>query len=237
METRQGLVEAADEGTLFLDEIGELSPPAQARLLRVLQEGEIRRVGANNDRKVDIRLIAATHRDLQQLVREERFRDDLYFRLRVMEIRLPPLREREEDIIALAQYMLERNCKRLNRHCATLSEEALEAIRAYAWPGNVRELENALERAVILCEGETIGPDLLALDVQTRQEPVATPAPTTSVESGLSLEEYFVQFVKENEEQMTETELAKRLGISRKALWERRNRFGIPRKKSSKTGS
>jgi len=226
--TRAGLVEAANGGTLFLDEIGELPIAAQARLLRVLQNGEIRRVGSDTSRRVDIRLMAATHQDLKQRVQDGEFRSDLYFRLRVVELKLPALRERGDDIIALAKFLLEKAQKQLNRAPVHLSPEALKAITSYDWPGNVRELENTMERAVILCDGDTITPDLLAIDA-TPEKP-SRPAATTEL-GDLSLEEYFRRFVVEHQDGMTETELAKRLGISRKALWERRQRFGIPRAK------
>jgi len=225
--TRAGLVEAANGGTLFLDEIGELPIAAQARLLRVLQNGEIRRVGSDTSRRVDIRLMAATHQDLKQRVQDGEFRSDLYFRLRVVELKLPALRERGDDIIALAKFLLEKAQKQLNRAPVHLSPEALKAITSYDWPGNVRELENTMERAVILCDGDTITPDLLAIDA-TLEKP-SRPAATEL--GDLSLEEYFRRFVVEHQDGMTETELAKRLGISRKALWERRQRFGIPRAK------
>ena len=228
---RHGLVEAADGGTLFLDEIGELPLQAQARLLRVLQEGEIRRVGASRSQRVDVRLVAATHRDLATMVRQREFREDLYFRIQVMEIRLPPLRERGEDLPELACYMLDKACQRLNRPPARFSDCALAVIRSHTWPGNVRELENAVERAVILADGGEIDADLLAL-------PPGIAAPETGGGNGadLSLEEYFVEFVRENEGRMTETELARRLGISRKALWERRQRLGLPRARPAGRG-
>jgi len=223
----RGLIEAADGGTLFLDEIGELPAAAQARLLRVLQEGEIRRVGATRSRKVNIRLLAATHRDLEQCVADGSFRADLYFRLRVFEIRLPPLREREDDIEPLARFLLEKTCRRLNRPPARFTDEALAAMRAYRWPGNVRELENAIERAVILCEDGVITPGLLAL------ETAAAAAPAPEPPGDLSLEDYFRRFVLTHQDHLTETELARRLGMSRKALWERRQRLNIPRPRNS----
>lgn len=223
----QGLVEAADGGTLFLDEIGELPLSAQARLLRVLQEGEIRRVGSAHARKVDVRLIAATHRNLQQMVNEELFRSDLYYRLRVMEIHLPPLRERGKDVEALARFLLEKTRGRLNRPALEFTPEALEAINRYHWPGNVRELENAIERAVILCDGTRIVPELLAIDLPGERPGAGEP---DMHDMDLSLEDYFRRFVLENQDKLTETELARRLGISRKALWERRRRFNLPRK-------
>ena len=225
IDRHRGLVEAAHGGTLFLDEIGELPADAQARLLRVLQEGEIRPVGATQPRRVDLRLIAATHRDLQQLVRDGEFREDLYFRLHVMEIQLPPLRQRGEDIQALAQELLQRSCQRLNRHPLKFTEGALQQMQHYPWPGNVRELENVIERAVILADSEEISAQqLLPASVQ-RGASGNSESPT------LSLDDYFINFVRENEEKLTETELAKQLGISRKTLWERRQRLGIPKRR------
>jgi DNA-binding NtrC family response regulator len=223
VSAHRGLIETADDGTLFLDEIGELPAAAQARLLRVLQEGEIRRVGSPVSRKVNIRLVAATHRNLEQLVADGRFRSDLYFRLRVVEIRLPPLRARGEDVDHLAGFLLQKTCARLNRPPLAITAEAMEAIRAYAWPGNVRELQNAIERAVILCEDGRITPALLALNSDS---PAGAPTEASS------LEDYFRRYVTEHQDRLTETELAKRLGLSRKALWERRQRLGIPRTKS-----
>ncbi len=225
--THRGLVEAADGGTLFLDEIGELPLEAQARLLRVLEEGEIRRVGSTQSRRVDVRLVAATHRDLQQLVNDRQFRGDLYYRLHVMEIRLPPLRERGEDILELARVLLEKSCRRLNRPPMAYSPEALGRLTQYHWPGNVRELENVIERAVILADGVELGAHLLPLDATPQRPAELTGEPPASE----SLEEYFRRFVRENEGNMTETELAKRLGISRKTLWERRQRLGVPRER------
>jgi DNA-binding NtrC family response regulator len=215
--THAGLVEAADGGTLFLDEIGELPLPAQARLLRVLHEAEVRRVGATVSRKVNIRLIAATHRNLRQMSREGKFREDLYFRLRVLEIQLPPLRDRGEDLLALADFLLVKTCRRLNRPPLAFEPEARQVISMHNWPGNVRELENAIERAVILCESGRITPELLAIDA-----PVLTPSEASELEGdGTSdtLREYFRKFVLENQYRLSETELARRLGISRKALW------------------
>ena len=248
---RKGLVEAADGGTLFLDEIGELPLEAQARLLRLLQEKEVRRVGSVQAKTVDVRLVAATHRDLKTLAKQGKFREDLYYRLHVVELRLAPLRERGSDIEMLAKALLERTSQKLNRGDMFFGEDALLAINHYDWPGNVRELENAVERAVILCDQTMITPDLLAIDVDIAQlkghkTAAAALQPQSSVtrlrqeshddamdfgEEDLSLEDYFQRFVLEHQDQMTETELAQKLGISRKCLWERRQRLGIPRKK------
>jgi len=225
----EGLVNTAHGGTLFLDEVGELPPSAQARLLRVLQESEVRLVGSNKTRKVDVRIIAATHRDLPDLVRSGNFREDLYFRLRVLDIRLPPLRERHEDIPELSAHLLERACARVGRAGLSFDSSAEKALRSHGWPGNVRELENAIERAVILCDGDVIDADLLGLEhVHYDEDDVQTADTQTTFD--LSLEDYFKQFVLANQDELGETELAKRLGISRKALWERRQKLGIPRK-------
>lgn len=237
---RTGLVEAANNSTLFLDEIGELPLDAQARLLRVLQESEIRKVGSVQSRKVDVRLVAATHRDLKQLVIDGDFREDLYYRINVMTLLLPPLKERGNDILELADAILERTCKRLKSPQLHFTEDATQAISTYPWPGNVRELENAIERAVVLAETDRIGPELLAIDLNnkktirplTERDQLEADSLETSVPSEeLSLEDYFQKFVLEHQDQMNETQLAKKLGISRKCLWERRQRFGLPRKK------
>ncbi|WP_369959975.1 sigma-54-dependent transcriptional regulator [Pseudomonas benzenivorans] len=240
--SRAGLVEAADGGTLFLDEIGELPLEAQARLLRVLQEGEIRRVGSVQSQKVDVRLIAATHRDLKGLAKVGQFREDLYYRLHVIALKLPALRERGNDVIEIARAFLLRQCTRMGRDDLHFAPDAEQAIRHYAWPGNVRELENAIERAVILCENTAISAELLGIDIEldnlddSDDEFAGAPiqAGNSSMEptEDLSLEDYFQHFVLEHQDHMTETELARKLGISRKCLWERRQRLGIPRRKS-----
>ena len=232
--TRTGLVEAAHGSTLFLDEIGELPLEAQARLLRVLQESEIRKVGSVQSKKVDVRLVVATHRDLKQLVVDGLFREDLYYRINVMTLLIPPLRDRGNDILELADAILIRTCKRLKTPVLSFADSASQAIAKYPWPGNVRELENAIERAVVLAEDAVIGEELLAIETEKpRLTEIVAEAPiaASAAVEGLSLEDYFQRFVVEHEDMMNETQLAKKLGISRKCLWERRQRFGIPRKK------
>lgn len=220
-----GLVESADSGTLFLDEVAELSAAAQAGLLRVIQEGELRRLGSNRVKNVDVRVVAATHRNLVERVENGLFREDLLYRLQVIEITLPPLRERKEDLPALTDHLLHRICQQLNRSLCEIPAKVHERIAAYHWPGNVRELENAIERAVILCDGNTIVPELLNLGRLQGQKTKAPDRPMASLDA------YFVEFVQQHQGQMTETELARKLGISRKTLWERRQRFEIPRAK------
>jgi len=232
--TRTGLVEAAHGSTLFLDEIGELPLEAQARLLRVLQESEIRKVGSVQSKKVDVRLVVATHRDLKQLVVDGLFREDLYYRINVMTLLIPPLRDRGNDILELADAILIRTCKRIKTPVLSFADSASQAIAKYPWPGNVRELENAIERAVVLAEDAVIGEELLAIETEKPRltEIVAeVPIAASAAIEELSLEDYFQRFVVEHEDMMNETQLAKKLGISRKCLWERRQRFGIPRKK------
>jgi two-component system response regulator HydG len=242
---REGLVAAADGGTLFLDEIGELPLEAQARLLRVLQEGEVRPLGSVESRKVDVRLVAATHRDLRKLTKEGKFREDLYFRLNVVQLELPPLRERGRDIIHIAESLLSRYCTQFNKSQLKLSNSAMDTIMSYNWPGNVRELENAMQRAVILCEDSNeIGDHLLSIDLDAAQDlgddgdsvletPRIGSRTGRAVSEDLSLEDYFQRFVLEHQDTMSETELARKLGVSRKCLWERRQRLGIPRSKTS----
>ena len=246
---RQGLVAAADGGTLFLDEIGELPLEAQARLLRVLQEGEVRPIGSVESHKVDVRLVAATHRDLRALCKEGKFREDLYFRINVVQLKLPPLRDRGKDIIAIANHLIAARCHEIGRKKLELTPEAIQAITTYTWPGNIRELENAIQRAVILCEeGADITHDLLDIDLELVKVTPSNITPnlgsiprnesppqniSNDPNEDLSLEDYFQRFVLEHQDTMSETELAKKLGVSRKCLWERRQRLGIPRKKSS----
>ncbi len=229
---RSGLLEAANGGTLFLDEVGELGMEAQARLLRVLQAGELRRFGSTETFPVDVRLITATHRDLDKLSSSGLFRKDLFYRLNVVGLEVPPLRERNDDIHKLADFILARAREKLGKPELKFSEEARRALREYTWPGNVRELENAVERAAILCDGDTIRPDLLAIDASHR--PAQDPAARSQEQT--SLEDYFVSFVLAHQETLTETELAEKLGISRKSLWERRQRLNIPRKKTRQRG-
>jgi len=219
--------------------------------LRFIQENEIRRIGATQSRKVNVRLICATHRDLKSLAQTNQFRPDLFFRINVVPLVLPPLRERGKDILEIAETLLERRCQENLKPPLNFSPRAIQAITTYTWPGNVRELENVIERAVILADSTEIDNDLLNIDLelvnisQIRSKQAATsllgrlgtPLAEEDPAEDLSLEDYFQRFVLEHQESMSETELARKLGVSRKCLWERRQRLGIPRKKNSKSAS
>ena len=153
---KKGLFEEAHQGTIFLDEIGELPLPLQVKLLRILQEGEIRPVGASQSRKVDVRTIAATSRDLEQMVADGEFREDLFYRLNVLPVRIPPLRERSEDIPLLCQHFISQLNETLGRHVKGIASGAMASLLGHSWPGNVRELENAIERAMVLCDSDVL---------------------------------------------------------------------------------
>ncbi len=180
---QKGLFDAADGGTIFLDEIGDIPPATQVRLLRVLQEGELKRVGSAESIKVDVRVIAATHRDLPRLVKAGKFREDLFYRLNVIAIPIPPLRERIDDVPLLAHHFLRRYADRLGKRVKTLTPEAVELLCGYRWPGNVRELENAVERAVVLCRGDSIAPGDLPPSVTGRTAPLIREVPAAGEES------------------------------------------------------
>jgi len=168
---RDGRFQQADRGTLFLDEIGEISPSVQVKLLRFLQEHEFERVGANQTTKVDVRVVAATNRNLRERVKQGLFREDLYYRLNVVAIEMPPLRQRSSDIGLLAHHFLTRYAKENAKNVTGFADGAMEKLLRYPWPGNVRELENAIERAVVICRGELIRPEDLAVTTPEQNDP------------------------------------------------------------------
>ena len=172
IRTKKGLFEEADEGTIFLDEIGELPAQLQVKLLRVLQDGEIRRVGESKSIQVNVRIIAATVKDLAREVNEGRFRDDLFYRLNVLHLSIPPLRERKEDIPLLVQHFINKHNQNLNKHVKEVDSKALELLMNYKWSGNVREVENTIERAVVLTDGDRIELDNLPFEIQNFQNEV-----------------------------------------------------------------
>ena len=222
---RDGLFQEARGGTLFFDEIGELPLDLQVKLLRALQEREIRPVGSNKSLKTDVRIITATNKQLQKEVDEKKFREDLYYRINVLTIELPPLRNRGDDIEKLAFHFLGVYGPRINKRVKSIAPETLRLMKAYQWPGNVRELENIIERALILAEGATLAPDAL---------PAKFSVPTTypraeAVESQLSIDQYIQSFIQKYESLYKEKEIATMLGISRKSLWEKRKRWGMER--------
>jgi DNA-binding NtrC family response regulator len=224
---RKGKFELADGGTLFLDEIGDISPKLQVDLLRVLQERRFFRVGGNTEIAVDVRVIAATHRDLAADVREGRFRDDLYYRLNVINIRIPPLRERIEDVPLLSQEFLDRLAHELGREVSGISEEALRVLMDHDWPGNVRELENAVERALVTCKSGILG----ALDFAFLSRPAGAPGSGLSLPPGLTLQEMEKQYVAATLARLQGNvkAAAEALGIDRSTLYEKIKRYEIPR--------
>jgi DNA-binding NtrC family response regulator len=221
---RPGLFEAASGGTLFLDEVGEVPTAMQAKLLRVLQEREVRRVGENQSRKVDVRVVAATNRNLLDEVNAGRFRQDLYYRLRVIELKVPPLRERREDILPLARMLLAEATERMGRRVASFSPQAADQLLRYPWPGNVRELGNAIERAVALCEGPRV-------EVEDLPEEVRAAPPSLLPDAGpRTLEDmeraYILAVLARNEGNRART--AEQLDIGIATLYRKLKQYGHP---------
>ena len=233
--TRRGLFEEADRGTLFLDDVTELPLGLQAKLLRALQEGEIRRVGDSRMIRVDVRVVAATNRDLEEEVRHGAFRGDLYHRLNVFPIRLPPLRDRREDIPSLVEHFLARIGEQARGQPKRVSSDALRVLTGYAWPGNVRELEHVLERAALLSEGEVIGESDLPPQLTCPREALTVALP----EDALAIPETTARIVREVERELirralartanNRTEAARILGLSRRALVYKLKEYGLGR--------
>jgi len=240
---KPGRFELADGGTLFLDEIGEIPVEFQVKLLRALQESEFERVGGIKTLKVDVRLIAATNRDLKALIADGRFREDLYYRLAVVPIELPPLRDRREDIPLLVQHFIEKYDRRLGKKVEGIEEEALQLLAAYAWPGNIRELENLMERSVLFADGPLIEASALPDALRERGGPSAGPIAAVgplgaiAAPSGASMKEIVRQAQAELERELITraldetsgnvTRAAKRLQISRKSLQVKMKELGL----------
>ena len=222
---RRGVFEQAEGGTLFLDEIGDMSPSMQSKLLRAVQEKQITRVGGERAIAVDLRLICATNKDLRQLVQQGRFREDLYYRINVIHLFIPPLRERLEDILWLARGFLS-HCAGSAGHPCRVSPQAESALLRHGWPGNVRELEHAIERACILARGPVIQPwDLFQEDASREASVGAEPDATLGAYLRECERDFIVRVLEEHQWRVSET--AEGLGISRKNLWEKMRKLGI----------
>jgi NtrC-family two-component system response regulator AlgB len=217
-----GRVEGAEGGTLFLDEIGEISPSLQAKLLRFLEEKEFERLGESKTRKADVRTIAATNRDLAEHVRTGLFREDLLYRLNVVDLQLPPLRERPEDILRLAHRFLLFFAKSARRQPQELSPAAAEALRSYSWPGNIRELKNAVERAVILWPAQVIGPEAFPAHIAAHVRPAESP----QIGGDYSLEDIEREHIRRVVgRSATLEDAAGILGIDASTLWRKRKKY------------
>jgi len=221
---RAGKLELADGGTLFLDEIADAPLALQPKLLRVLQDGEVERVGSNHRRRIDVRVVSATNRSLERAIATGEFRNDLYYRLRVIQIEVPPLRERREDIPYLVAHFLRRFGQRRPGGVPGITHEALRLLEDYPWPGNVRELENVIERAVVLCRGETINTGLLDL----RQ-----PASDVPERGALRLDEALDRLEREmllralDDTRQVKARAARLLGVSERSLWYKLKKHGL----------
>ena len=236
IKDRKGRFELADKGTIFLDEIGDLTPGVQVKLLRVLQEQEFERIGGTQTIHVDVRVIAATHRDLQHLMREGKFREDLFYRLNVIPIHIPPLRERKADIPLLVEFLLDRFAAKGKGRATTLSPRAMAILMEHEWPGNVRELENVLEHAVVCSRGSLIEPDALPRSLLTGHtspgpQAVRNKRPAGSSASSPASEKQTILRVLESS-RWSRGLAAAHLGIDRTTLWRRMRRFGIRSPKS-----
>ncbi|MDH4163899.1 MAG: sigma-54 dependent transcriptional regulator [Nitrospirota bacterium] len=215
VRTKQGLVEIADTGTLFLDEIAEMAPNLQAKLLKVIEEGEFFRVGGTKPIIVDVRFIAATNQDVRSAISRGKFREDLYYRLNVMEIAIPPLRERKDDIEPLARYFLQKHLPKSNKKITEIQQEAMDVLRSYSFPGNVRELENIIERAIMLEKTSVITPASLPQSMKVFQIETVQPGKIKTIEElNKEYAERVVEFFGENRSRAAEA-----LGISRTSLW------------------
>lgn len=230
--TKIGKFELADRGTIFLDEIGELDISLQAKLLRVLQEGEIERVGSVKQIKLDVRIIAASNKNLEDAVADKQFREDLYYRLSVFPVHIPPLRERREDISSLAEYFLERFSREMKKRKPEISKDAMDILMTYQWKGNVRELENTVERAVILCEGQTITSEHISLTQLKEQDSWINTLPMEgSLENTVKEAQRIVETMRIKkvlkEVRWNKTKAAEILAVSYKTLLTKIKEYGL----------
>ncbi|MBI5190910.1 MAG: sigma-54-dependent Fis family transcriptional regulator [Nitrospirae bacterium] len=221
---KKGLFEEAVGGTVFLDEIGEMSTALQSKLLRVIEDREVRPVGGNQSVKVDLRFIAATNKDLTRAISDGSFREDLFYRINTISLTLVPLRDRPEDLPRLSAYFLDKFSAELGKPVRRISEDTFSVFRDYNWPGNVRELKNIIERAVLVADSDTISPEHLPDAIRGERTIVSE-----SAMKGLSIEDYTKAAILMYQETLSEQKIADMLGITRKSLWEKRKRWGIPK--------
>jgi DNA-binding NtrC family response regulator len=224
--TKKGILEEAEGGSVFLDEIGEMSFALQAKLLRVIEDQVIRPVGGNKGTKVDIRFITATNKDLKTAVKQGEFREDLYYRINVITIQIPPLRERKEDIRGLVAHYLEKYSFEMGKKVKDVTPEAMELMMDYEWAGNVRELQNVIERAILISDGDLIKPIHLPMGMK-REAPFLFQA----LDKKLSIEDYTKATILQCQGEYSEQQIADLLGITRKSLWEKRKKWGIQRER------
>lgn len=226
VKEKPGLIEEANKGTFFLDEIGDLSPPLQAKLLRVIQEKEIRRIGENRMRQIDVRFISATNKNIEEEVSQGRFREDLYYRLNIVSVNLSPLRKRREDILSLVNHLSEKYCRELKRNRVYFTPAAIQLLLGYSWPGNVRELQNEIQRCLILCDGSSL----------IKEEYLSDKIHHNNQDPGIHLSDYFhakAAFEKKflNEalarSDYNRTRTAEEIGLSRQGLFKLMKKHGI----------
>ncbi len=224
VSAKKGLFEIADGGTVFLDEIGDMGLGLQSKLLRVLEDQQVRPVGGTHALQVDLRFITATNKDVESAARDGSFREDLLYRINVITIKVPHLRQRREDIKPLAMYFIEKYSGELGKHVKGISPDALASLEKYDWPGNVRELQNIIERSLLLAEGDIINLDCLPNNIRHSDSLLDEAA-----DRGFSIEDYTKRFILQYQHTHTEQSIAEMLGITRKSLWEKRKRWGISR--------
>lgn len=239
VKDKKGLFEVADKGTLFLDEVGDMSPTMQVKLLRVLQEGTLTPVGGTEQRKVNVRIITATNRDLKEMVEQGTFREDLYYRINVINVVVPPLRNRKEDIPILLDHFLARGCKEKGLPLKTFAKRAIEKIFDYPWPGNIRELENEVERLIVLCGDEPrISADLLSSRIRDFGESAKVQGVRVAGKLKDALEELEKTMIREGlrRTNWNKSRLAKELGISRAGLIMKVEKYGLDKRKIARAG-
>jgi DNA-binding NtrC family response regulator len=225
--TKPGKFEQGDTGTVFLDEIGDVPPSIQVKLLRILQEREFERLGSNKTRHIDVRVLAATNVDLRAALEEGRFREDLYYRLNVMPLNIPALRERKEDIPFLAEHFVAKLSGEIGSRAHEISEAAIQKLMSYHWPGNVRELENVIERSLVLAAGDTLEPADIRLDSAPRAPRAA--AADYGIPEGMTLDEYEQAIIREalKRANNNKSQAARLLGLTRNALRYRLSQMGL----------